>query len=114
MIKIWVDDERPMPDSYDIACMTVYETIAEIAWWLSKGKDVLIDLDHDAGDMYRETGGGDYINILKAYVAGWGECMCHMQNVKLKVRFHSANPVGVKNMRTIVKNCPWMVEVKDA
>lgn len=109
MIKIWVDDERPMPDGYDVHCRFVYETIAEIAYWSSGDEDILIDLDHDAGDM--AWGGGDYINILKAYGAGWGGLMLHREGINLKVHFHSANPVGVKNMRAIVEDCPWMEEV---
>lgn len=111
MIKIWVDDERPKPEEYDIWCTTVYEAIAEIAWWLSRGKEVLVSLDHDAGDRNRVTQGGDFISILKAYNSPWGKAYCTIQRIRIKVRFHSANPVGVKNMRAIVENCPWMEEV---
>lgn len=111
MIKIWIDDERPKPEGYYILCKTVYEAIAEIAWWLSRGKEVLISLDHDASDQFRMTGGGDYINILKFYETPEGKSFLSVQMTKLKVHFHSANPVGVKNMRAIVESCPWMEEV---
>lgn len=111
MIKIWIDDERPMPEGYDIWCKTVYGAIAEIAWWLAKGKEVLVSLDHDASDEFKRDG-GDYIHILRFYETPEGQSYCSMQMTKLKVHFHSANPVGVKNMRAIVENCPWMEEVR--
>ena len=110
MIKIWVDDERPAPEGYGIWCKTVFHAIAEISWGLTIGKDILISLDHDASEEFGRFG-GDYINILKAYAEDWGGALCDLNDKKIKVHFHSANPVGVKNMRAIVKNCPWMEEV---
>lgn len=110
MIKIWVDDERPAPEGYDISCKTVYQAIAEIAWWLARGRQFVVSLDYDASERY-SVGGGDYINILKAFDTEWGQSMCSMQQIKLKFHFHSVYPVGVKNMRAIVENCPWMEEV---
>ena len=118
MIKIWVDDERPMPEGYDKHIKTVWHALLYLGNLFrylaecspSYRESVYLDLDHDASDEY-VVEGGDYINILKAlaclkeyFPRAWGE--------PIKVHFHSANPVGVKNMRAIVENCPWMEEAK--
>ena len=112
MIKIWVDDERPMPEGYDFHYKSVWETIIGISYSMGfrfdepNKLDILLDLDHDAGEYSSE--GGDYIQILKAMSMADALFFGH----PLKVHFHSANPVGVKNMRAIVeKNHPWMEEV---
>lgn len=106
MIKIWVDDERPMPEGYDARARSVCEAILAIALFPGKyDEELFLDLDHDAGEFRRF--GGDFITIL--------EFLEYMDKTvgaegKIKVHFHSANPVGVKNMRAIVENCPWMEE----
>jgi hypothetical protein len=56
----------------------------------------LIDIDHDAGDYARF--GGDYINLLN-----WFE----ETNRNYPIRIHSMNPVGVENMRAIIKRNGW-------
>ena len=126
MIKIWVDDERPMPEGYDIWCHSTNEAIAEIAriwgWQYSadEGLDITISIDHDAGQFVDD--GGDFVTVLKAYSQPWASFPYSKTNYEgffskpedgspLKVHFHSANPVGVKNMRAIVEHCPWMEEV---
>lgn len=125
MIKIWVDDEKPMPEGYTFPCKTVFDAIYRIGQsylnqWKPRGpQEVLLDLDHDASDEYQQYG-GDYINILK-WLASWmndpeeQDWLIGQEAagdpVAIKVHFHSANPVGVKNMRAIVENCPWMEEV---
>ena len=122
MIKIWVDDERPMPEGYDwhthsvLDCCYLLGCLEERSQWeranaTMEGKHipretVLLDLDHDASGEYSRFG-GDYINILK-----WIAEREYELDLEIKVHFHSANPVGVKNMRAIVENCPWMEEVK--
>ena len=60
----------------------------------------LLDLDHDAGDYAAD--GGDYIEILN-----WLE----KTGRNYPIRLHSANPVGVENMRRIIKRNGW-TEVK--
>ena len=100
-MKIWVDDVRPAPEGYDW-CLTVNDTIGLIEWVeeLSNGKSCedieLIDLDHDAGD-YVDMG-GDYIKILD-----WLE----ETGRRYPIRIHSANPVGVANMRRIIERNGW-------
>lgn len=56
----------------------------------------LIDIDHDAGDYARD--GGDYINLLN-----WLE----ETGRDYPIRIHSANPVGVTNMRRIIQRNGW-------
>lgn len=104
-MKIWVDDVRPAPEGYDW-CLTVYDTIRLIEWVEEcAGKkpceDIeVIDLDHDAGDYV--VYGGDYIKILN-----WLE----ETGRNYPIRIHSANPVGVENMRRIIQRNGW-TEVK--
>lgn len=125
MIKIWVDDERPMPKGYNVWCRSVFDAIYRIGglyinqYRPGGPQTLLLDLDYDASDEFSKFG-GDYIKILEwleswmndpeeqdwlegRYVAG--------DPVAIKVHFHSANPVGVKNMRAIVEHCPWMEEI---
>lgn len=119
MIKIWVDDERPMPKGYDFHFKSVWETLLNYGAAVQHRRifecstqEVLLDIDHDSGEYYTE--GGDYINILKALSdpKRLDETIV-MEGDTIKVHFHSANPVGVKNMRSIVENCPWLEEVKN-
>lgn len=114
MFKIWVDDVRPVPDANDINyiwCKSVEKTIDFIKWSevmydmvlddyneyaASDYKIEFIDLDHDAGEY--SIDGGDYIEILN-----WLEATGR----NYPIRIHSKNPVGVKNMRRIVKRNGW-------
>lgn len=120
MIKIWIDDERPMPKGYTWHCKTTLDAVYRLGQTYSNhyagAPEILLDLDHDSGNQL----GGDFINILK-WLESWmndpeeqdwleGECAAG-HNVIIKVHFHSANPVGIKNMRAIVEHCPWMEEV---
>lgn len=105
MCKIWVDDIRQCPKGYDW-CLTVWDTIGLIEWVEESSGSKLcedievIDLDHDAGD-YADMG-GDYIKILD-----WLE----ETGRNYPIRIHSQNPVGVENMRRIIKRNGW-TEVK--
>lgn len=123
MIKIWVDDERPMPEGYQGQAKSVCECMEilgeernndTLPQYGGQGDNILLDLDHDAG-IYRNCG-GDFINILNWLASpegqdywGWNG---QQDEQHICVRFHSANPVGVKNMRAIVESCPWIEEVK--
>lgn len=119
MIKIWIDDERPMPEGYDFHFKSVWETLLDYGAAVQHRRifdedyiqEVLLDIDHDSGEYCTE--GGDYINILKALSdpKRLDETIV-MKGDTIKVHFHSANPIGVKNMRAIVESCPWMEEVK--
>ncbi len=106
-MKIWVDDIRPAPEGY-VLFTTVNEALRFIIQNCNNIE--LIDLDHDAGDLSCYTyGGGDFINILNelerlSKVKG-------MDFSHIKFKFHSANPVGVVNMRRIIERNGW-TEVK--
>ena len=99
-MKLWIDDVRPAPDGYEW-CSTVNIAIAAIELWedLPEGIE-LIDIDHDAGDFACD--GGDYIKLLD-----WLE----ETSRNYPIRIHSANPVGVQNMRRIIERNGWK-EVK--
>ena len=56
----------------------------------------VIDLDHDAGDYAYD--GGDYIKLLD-----WLE----ETERSYPIRIHSMNPVGVENMRRIIRRNGW-------
>lgn len=103
IIKLWLDDVRPAPEGY-IWVRTVY-----MAKELIEGREEdsnytgdksilfeLIDIDHDAGDFV--GAGGDYIRLLD-----WLE----ETGRNYPIRIHSANPVGVANMRRIIQRNGW-------
>ena len=113
-MKIWIDDVRPAPKGYTWvksvnkakSVITKFENenkyFAEETWGL-KMKPIpleVIDMDHDAGDYVSE--GGDYIKLLN-----WLEATGR----EYPIRIHSKNPVGVQNMRAIIKRNNW-TEVK--
>ena len=99
-MKLWIDDVRPAPQGY-IWRESVDGTIVSILYAEKNNIEIeLIDLDHDAGD-YAEFG-GDYIKLLD-----WLE----RTGRNYPIRIHSANPVGVINMRRIIQRNGW-TEVK--
>ena len=105
-MKLWIDDVRPAPEGY-IWLKSTNEALRHIRCFYTEVDT--IDLDHDAGD-YAEIG-GDYINVLKEL-----ERLSHHQRwapyyktiiAGYKFRLHSANPVGVANMRAIIEKNGW-------
>ena len=93
--KIWIDDIRPAPEGY-----TWIKSVNDFMQWFGEnGGDriAVIDIDHDAGDYRPE--GGDYIRVL--------DYLEFMGVTDLTVRLHSANPVGVRNMRNIIMKNGW-------
>lgn len=60
----------------------------------------VIDIDHDAGDYAHE--GGDYVRLLD-----WLE----ETKRSYPIRIHSMNPVGVENIRRIIRRNGW-TEIK--
>ena len=95
---LWVDDTRNPPNRFDyLWASTVRQAIMIIEDEELVGNPLeYIDLDHDAGDY--EFGGGDYIKILD-----WLE----ETGRNYSIRIHSANPVGVANMRAIIEKNGW-------
>ena len=98
-MKLWIDDVRPAPDGYDYWCKSVNEAQAKITA-VEKvrifGSLTLIDVDHDAGEFAQY--GGDYIKLLD-----WLE----ETGRNYPIRIHSMNPVGVENMRAIIRRNGW-------
>lgn len=94
MMKLWIDDVRPAPQSY----MWIITTTEAIKTILAFRNDIEeISLDHDAGDYVAY--GGDYIKILdKMEEKGINNISIHL---------HTANPVGRENMRRIIKKNEW-------
>lgn len=102
-MKLWIDDIREAPEGY-VWCRSVGE--AKFCINRSKSTDIngtrvfepieLIDIDHDAG--YYAWDGGDYIKLLD-----WLE----ENNYNIPIHIHSMNPVGVQNMRAIIKRNNW-------
>ena len=100
-MRIWVDDVRLAPDGY-VWCKSVSEakdTILMLELYATVKEDYqveLIDIDHDAGDYANDC--GDYIKLLD-----WLE----ETGRNYPIRIHSMNPVGVENMRRIIKRNGW-------
>ena len=111
-MKLWVDDVMPAPNMYVWlkSVDEVKECIEFLEEQLTKVREELrpyssnnieiIDIDHDAGDYVRF--GGDYIKLLD-----WLE----ETGRNYPIRIHSMNPVGVENMRRIIRRNGW-TEVK--
>ena len=104
-MKLWIDDTRPAPEGY-VWCKSVNEakdTVLMLELYATVDEDYkveLIDLDYDAGDYANE--GGDYIKLLD-----WLE----ETKRNYPIHIHSMNPVGVENMRRIIRHNGW-TEVK--
>ena len=85
-MRLWVDDERPMPADFDIHVKTAREAIAQI----DTGNITAISLDHDLGE------GEDTGYTVACYIEH-GAYYGSIGPMKLMV--HSANPVGARNIQ---------------
>jgi hypothetical protein len=100
-MKIWVDDIRPAPEGF-IWCQSTNEALRLIVPNISDVE--ILHLDHDMGDTF----GGDAIIILDEL-----ERKAHRDNNfaeavrKITFKLHSANPVGVANMRSVIQKNGW-------
>jgi hypothetical protein len=106
-MKFWIDDVRPAPEGY-ISCKSVNQAKEIIEYterfcvvFPATGEErrviiELIDIDHDAGDYASD--GGDYIKLLD-----WLE----ETGRNYPIHIHSMNPVGIENMRRIIKRNGW-------
>ena len=111
-MRLWIDDVRPAPDGY-IWCKSTLNALHIIYHNADEIEEIA--LDHDAGEYVLE--GGDYIKVLEEL-----ERLCHSRNplkraywlehcINYRFSLHSANPVGVQNMRRIIERNGWK-EVK--
>ena len=100
-MKLWIDDVRPAPEGY-FWCKSVNIAKAEIRYieaavYFGEHDSIeLIDCDHDLGDY--ATDGGDGVKLLD-----WLE----ETGRNYPIRIHSANAVGVENMRRIIERNGW-------
>lgn len=102
-MKLWIDDIRPAPYGYHW-CKSVDEAKEKIIRysdfldWDNQRTDCieLLDIDHDAGEYAKY--GGDYIKLLD-----WLE----ETGRNYPIHIHSMNPVGVENMRAIIRRNGW-------
>lgn len=95
-MRLFVDDIRPAPDGY-IWALSVTSAKNDILRYERMGEPLeLIDIDHDAGEYFQY--GGDYIKLLD-----WLE----ETGRNYPIHIHSANPVGIANMRRIIKRNSW-------
>lgn len=84
---LWLDDERPMPNNFDIHCKTAYEAIE----LLKTGKVTRISLDHDLGDD--DKFGTGYT------VAKYIEAAIYNNEISMpRCGVHTQNPVGRANI----------------
>jgi len=91
MIKVWLDDIRPMPAGYDVHCVDAASCIE----LLSRGCVSMISFDHDLG----ETGGTGYD------VACWIEKAVASGTIAMPDwHIHSANPVGARNIELAMRS----------
>ena len=101
MIKIWLDDVRTPPSNDWVWIKSVNAAKRYISMISScESAEIMLSTDHDAGDYAYD--GGDYIKLLD-----WLE----ETERNYPIRIHSMNPVGVENMRRIIRRNGW-TEVK--
>lgn len=105
-IKLWIDDVRPAPEGY-VWCKSANEAKLFIRENYNKIDE--ISLDHDAGDYAEE--GGDFIEVLNemerlSESPRWESVYSDVFR-RYNFYLHSANPVGVQNMRRIIERNGW-------
>lgn len=101
-MKLFVDDIREPTNTGEwIVVRSVQQAKAAIQFYERNMHDdtILIDLDHDAGAFVND--GGDYIKLLD-----WLE-QEGIVDTGYFFHIHSMNPVGVQNMRAIIKHNGW-------
>ena len=97
MIKIWIDDIRTPPSEDWVWIKSVNAAKRYISTFVPYGvAEIMLSVDHDAGDFASD--GGDYIELLK-----WLEATGR----SYPIHIHSMNPVGVQNMRAIIRRNGW-------
>ena len=93
MMKLWIDDIRPVPDGF-IWCKSVNQAKAAITAYEHQYScdNILIDLDNDAID---------YLKILD-----WLEEK-NIVDTGYFFKIHSKNPVGIMKMEDIIRHNGW-------
>ena len=97
-MKLWIDDVRPAPIGYVwVKSVNEAKQVLRRSDAGLEDKFYVIDIDHDAGEYVKD--GGDYIKLLD-----WMETVGYTPNA---IHIHSMNPVGVENMRRIIRKNGW-------
>jgi hypothetical protein len=99
-MKLWIDDIRKAPYDY-VWLRSTNEALRYIHQHHTDIEE--ISIDHDAGEF--QYWGGDFIEVLKEMerlTRRYGTDFSH-----IKFFLHSANPVGVANMRAIIEKNSW-------
>lgn len=92
-MRLWVDDERPMPKQFDFQAKTAKEAIKCI----ETGNVTEISLDHDLGSEAE--------NATGYFVAQFIEMAAHNGWIApIQWSVHSANPAGRKNIELAMKS----------
>ena len=91
-VRMWLDDERPMPAGFDLHVRTAKEAIEAI----KSGRVSEISLDHDLGG--EENGTGYEVAKFIEEAAFQGAL------APMRLVVHSANPVGANNIRRCIDN----------
>lgn len=98
-VRLWLDDERPMPEGYTHHAKTMSEAIALLA----TTNVVEASLDHDLGlcEACFEAKSGE----CEHYGTGYKLVLWMAENNVWPdvVRVHSQNPVGRRNMEETIK-----------
>lgn len=91
-LRLWLDDERPVPDGFDLVARTAGNAIRLI----ESGEVSMVSLDHDLGSESNGTG-YDVARFIE-------EGAFHGTVAPMDVRVHSANPVGAERIRSCIRN----------
>lgn len=97
MIKVWLDDIRTPPSDDWVWIKSVNAAKRYISLASLYGvTEIILSVDHDAGEYSKD--GGDYIELLN-----WLEA----RQINIPIHIHSMNPVGIENMRRIIRRNNW-------
>jgi hypothetical protein len=91
-IRMWLDDERPMPEGFNLHVKRADEAIKAI----KTGRVGEVSLDHDLGGEENGTGYDVAKFIEEAAFQG--------SLAPMRLSVHSANPVGANNIKKCIDN----------
>jgi len=88
-MKVWLDNDRPMPTGYDVHARTAAEAIA----LLTQGDTRLISLDYNLGGGANGTG-YEVARWIREHARQWSQQEAGGL-APLEWRIHSRNPIGI-------------------
>lgn len=100
-MRVWLDDERPMPPGYDVHVRTAAEAIALI----ERGTVTAISFDNDLGSTEPNSEG-------RHVAARMEELAFHDRIPPIECRIHTSNPVARQTIFASCRNAErfWDVE----